>query len=132
MDCRPPDSSVHWISQTRILEWVAVSFSRGSSSPRDQTLVSHIAATREDAKTCWGEWDSNNLQMQATAELVVEHSIMSDSFEIPWTVPCQTPLSMVFPRQEYWSGLPFPSPGVTKSKLALLPYNRPMNPRDRC
>ena len=28
-----------------------------------------------------------------------------------WTVPCQTPLSMGFPRQEYWSGLPFPSPG---------------------
>ena len=47
-------------------------------------------------------------------------SIMSDSLEIPWTVPCQTPLSMVFPRQVYWSGLPFPSPGVTKSKLVLL------------
>ena len=29
----------------------------------------------------------------------------------PWTVACQTPLSMEFPRQEYWSGLPFPSPG---------------------
>ena len=29
----------------------------------------------------------------------------------PWTVACQTPLSMGFPRQEYWSGLPFPSPG---------------------
>ena len=29
----------------------------------------------------------------------------------PWTVICQAPLSMGFPRQEYWSGLPFPSPG---------------------
>ena len=29
----------------------------------------------------------------------------------PWTVACQAPLSMGFPRQEYWSGLPFPSPG---------------------
>ena len=28
-----------------------------------------------------------------------------------WTVPHQAPLSMGFPRQEYWSGLPFPSPG---------------------
>ena len=28
-----------------------------------------------------------------------------------WTVACQAPLSMGFPRQEYWSGLPFPSPG---------------------
>ena len=32
-------------------------------------------------------------------------------FAIPWTVALQAPLSMGFPRQEYWSGLPFPSPG---------------------
>ena len=35
---------------------------------------------------------------------------MSDS-AIPWIVACPTPLSMEFPRQEYWSGLSFPSPG---------------------
>ena len=29
----------------------------------------------------------------------------------PWNVACQAPLSMRFPRQKYWSGLPFPSPG---------------------
>ena len=38
-------------------------------------------------------------------------SIMSDSFETLWTVACQAPLSMEFSRKEYWSGLPFPSPG---------------------
>ena len=32
-------------------------------------------------------------------------------FVIPWTVACQAPPSMGFSRQEYWSGLPFPSPG---------------------
>ena len=32
-------------------------------------------------------------------------------FETPWTVAPQAPLSMGFSRQEYWSGLPFPSPG---------------------
>ena len=32
-------------------------------------------------------------------------------FVTPWTVSCQAPLSMEFPRQEYWSGLPFPFPG---------------------
>ena len=32
-------------------------------------------------------------------------------FATPWTVTCQAPLSMGFSRQEYWSGLPFPSPG---------------------
>ena len=36
---------------------------------------------------------------------------MSNSFAIPWTVACQAPLSMGFPRQEYLSGLPFPFPG---------------------
>ena len=39
--CSPPDSFVHGISQARILEWVAISFSRGSSHPRDRTCVSH-------------------------------------------------------------------------------------------
>ena len=43
MDCSPPGSYIHGIFQTGILEWVAISFSRGSSGPRDQTQVSHIA-----------------------------------------------------------------------------------------
>ena len=52
--CSPPGSSVHGILQASIVEWVAISFSRGSSRPRDQTQVSRIAgrcfilwATRE-------------------------------------------------------------------------------------
>ena len=36
---------------------------------------------------------------------------MSDTLVTPWTVAHQAPLSMGFPRQEYWSVLPFPSPG---------------------
>ena len=43
MDCSPPGSSVPGILQARILEWVAICFSRGSSWPRDQTYVSCIA-----------------------------------------------------------------------------------------
>ena len=45
-------------------------------------------------------------------------------FVTPWTVACQAPLSMGFPRQEYWSGLPFPSlrdlsdPGIEPQSLA--------------
>ena len=41
MDCSPPDSSVLGIFQTRILEWVAISFLRGSFRPRDQTCLLH-------------------------------------------------------------------------------------------
>ena len=43
VDCSPPSSSVHGVLQARILEWVAISFSRGSSWPRDWTQVSHTA-----------------------------------------------------------------------------------------
>ena len=42
MDCSPPGSSIKGISQSGILEWVAISFSRRSYQLRDQTLVSHI------------------------------------------------------------------------------------------
>ena len=41
--CDPMDHTVHGILQARILEWVAIPFSRGSSQPRDRTQVSHIA-----------------------------------------------------------------------------------------
>ena len=42
MDCSLLGSSIHGISLTRILEWVAIPFSRGSSGPRDRTQVSYI------------------------------------------------------------------------------------------
>ena len=42
---------------------------------------------------------------------LINRSVTSDSFEIPWTVALQAPVSVGFPRQEYWTGLPFPSPG---------------------
>ena len=48
MDCSPPGSSVCGIPQATILEWVAMSSSRGSSPPRDQTNVSYIS--------CIGRW----------------------------------------------------------------------------
>ena len=44
MNCSPPGSSVHGILQARILEWLAISCSRGSSRPRDRTRVSRIGA----------------------------------------------------------------------------------------
>ena len=69
MDYSPPGSSVHGIFQARILEWVAISFSRGSSRPRDRTWVSHIAsrcftiwATKETGK----EW-VNLIQLPITS-----------------------------------------------------------------
>ena len=60
VDCSLPGSPAHGIFQARVLEWVAISFSRGSSKPRDHTQVSHIAgrhftlrATREAQNSAW-------------------------------------------------------------------------------
>ena len=52
--CSPPGSSVHGIFQASILEWVAISFSRGSSRPRDRTWVSHTAGR------CFTLWATND------------------------------------------------------------------------
>ena len=62
---------------------------------------------------------------------------MSDS-AIPWTVASQVPLSMGFYRQEYWSGLPFPSPGdlsnpgIKPRSPALQAESLPSKPPGKC
>ena len=45
------------------------------------------------------------------SRIVVGRSVVSDSSVTPWTIFHQAPLSIEFSMQEYWSGLPFPSPG---------------------
>ena len=71
MDCSPPGSSVHWILQARILEWVAISFSRGSSRPRDRTWVSHIGSR------CFNLW--------ATRE--APDNYLNHGYYVPLTFP---------------------------------------------
>ena len=56
VDYSPPGSSVHGILQARILEWVAISFSRGSSWPKDRTQVSHIAGR------CFNLWATRKIR----------------------------------------------------------------------
>ena len=60
MDCSLPGSSVHRILQARILEWVANSFSRGSSWPRDWTQVSGIAGR---PFTVWATREAHQIHM---------------------------------------------------------------------
>ena len=66
-----------------------------------------------------------NIHLWATSELVLlfSHEVMSDSFAVSWTVAHKTPLSVGFPRQEYWSGLPsqrdLPDPGDEHRSPAL-------------
>ena len=87
MDCSPPGSSVPGISQTRILEWVAISFSRGSSQPRDQTQVSFF--------TSWAT-KRIHLAMQETRELhiwslgqedTLEQGMATQTRNLAWRIP---------------------------------------------
>ena len=55
MGCSPPGSSVHGILQARILEWVAISCSRGSSQPQDQT---HISCIGRRVLYYWATWEA--------------------------------------------------------------------------
>ena len=72
MDCNPPSSSVHGIFQARILEWVAISYSRGSSPPRDQIQASCISCNSRQIlyhsatwKVCfWAMGHQVNIQPQ--------------------------------------------------------------------
>ena len=81
----PPGSSIHGTLQARILEWVAIAFSRGSSQPRHGTWVSCIGG-----KVLYCESKS--------------HSVLSDSLR-----PHR--LYSLWNSSEYWGGLPCPPPG---------------------
>ena len=61
MDCSLPGFSVHGILQARVLEWVTISFSRGSSQPKDRTQVSHIAGSDSRTNSYHLNLDHNHL-----------------------------------------------------------------------
>ena len=94
MDCSLPGSSVHGVFQAIVLESIAISFSRGSSQPRD-----------------WGR--QPNYSQYMSEETCLPACVLSHVrlFVTPWTLAHQAPLSMEFSRQEYWSGLLNPPPG---------------------
>ena len=92
-DCSPPGSSVYGILQARILEWVAIPFSRGSSRPRNWIWVSCIAgrfftmwATREVVKqekpNCLEEGEPDNM-LESLADCITIHSSVWLSFSFP-------------------------------------------------
>ena len=59
MDCRLPDSSVHGVSQARILEWVAIFSSRGSSWPRDGAFNSCGSCICRQILYYWATWEAH-------------------------------------------------------------------------
>ena len=105
MDCNLPGSSAHGIFQARALECIAIFFCKGSSRPRDRSQVSHIAGR------CFTVWATRETIRRIYRKVKVKSLSCVWVFATPWTVTYQVPLSMGFSRKEYWSGLPFPSPG---------------------
>ena len=81
VDCSPPGSSVHGILQARILQWVAISFSRGSSQPRDQTQISLVAQNLSAIQ----ETQVRSLvgEDALEKEMATHSSVLA--WEIPWT-----------------------------------------------
>ena len=76
--------------------------SRGSSQPRDRTHISCSSCTA-------GRFFTPEPPERKKVKVKLLSRVRL--FATPWTVAYQAPLSMGFSRQEYWSGLPFPSPG---------------------
>ena len=93
MDCSLPGSPVHGVFQARLLEWVATSFSRGSSQLRDWTQVSSFLATIYHS-------------VLLVPLCMLSCFSLGQLFATLWTVTLQSPLSVGFPRQQYWSRLP--------------------------
>ena len=119
MDCSPPGSPVQGISQSRILEWVAISFSRGSYRPRDQTRASCIAGrffTTEPAgkPITYSRWLKFTIK-ENTASLFQDcFSIVFNS--LPWYGFFQAPI----PNKTR----PFGSRDVGPHALPCIPRNR--------
>ena len=145
-DCSPPDCSVHGIFQVRMLEWVAISFSGGSSQPRDLTCVSctagrffttepptAAAAAAKSLQSCPTlcdpidgsppgsavpgilqgrtlEWVAISFSSAWKWKVKVKSLSRVQLSATPWTAAYQAPPSMGVSRQEYWSGVPLPSP----------------------
>ena len=138
MDCSLPDSSVPGILQARILEWIAVPSSRGSSRSRDRTHVSYVSCIAggffkhllntpymmhtvlEDVIKKWIglipslflTWFNEKTDHVWTLTIRVKVKVKSLNrvwlFATPWTVAHHAWDS---PGKNTWSGLPFPSPG---------------------
>ena len=72
MDYSPPDFSVHGILQARVLEWIATPFSRGSSRPRDRSLVSCTAGR---FFAVWATGKSSSTQCPSLVSQHADHSL---------------------------------------------------------
>ena len=87
LDCSPPGYSVHGIPQTRMLEWVVMSFSRGSSQTRDRTQVSYIASDSLPSEPPGKP--ALELKSESESHSVLCNSLQPRGLHHPWNSPGQ-------------------------------------------
>ena len=108
--CDSMDYKVHGILQARILEWVAVPFSKGSSKPRDQTQVACIAGS---FFTSWFTREAICVESPSKPRIVVLLLSCVWLFATPWIAACQAPCLS-------------PSPGVCSESCSLSGWCYPI------
>ena len=94
MDCGLPGSSAHGILQARILEWVAISFSRGSSQPRNQAQVSCIAGRFFTQSETPGKPTASTLYLN----FKIKHILCSSNCYICILIKCSEKKNRVRPK----------------------------------
>ena len=129
MDCSPPGSSVHGILQARILEWIAICFSRGSYWLRDWTQVSCIAgklftvwATRESLRSWTGpenSWLYTNSQIYSTA---IDGTSGKDAAYQCWRQGFRPWVGKI-PWRRAWQPTPVFLPGESHGQRSLVGYS---------
>ena len=112
MDCSPPVSPVHEIPQARILEWVAIPFSRGSSPPRDQIQISCIA---DRFSTIWA-----TREMYRKYVLLKRNKYHSNSFKNNYEQHIGTNSSNYFLNSQYFVSRPLPH--ILTDKSGNIPF----------
>ena len=134
MDCSLIGSSVHGIFRARVPEWSAIAFSGYWHQP-DVIFEENSLGTswRNSRSFLWTNlmkhnlvvflytWPSVSIQDEFVCYTCSCGQLLSHArlFMTPWAITLQAPLSLGFPRQEYWSGLTFPPPGESPNSLCV-------------
>ena len=122
VNCSPPSSSIHRILQAKILEWVVISFSKfmyAAKSLQSCLILRDPINGSPPGSPVPGILQARTLEWVAVAfsnacKWKVKVKLLSRVrvLATPWTAAHQAPPSMGFSRQEYWSGVPLPSPNL--------------------
>ena len=131
MDCSLPGSSVHGVYQARVLEWGAIAFSIAAAAakllqscptlcdPRDGSPPGSPVPGILQART--PEWVAISFSNAWKCKVKVKLLSRARLLATPWIAAHQAPPSMGFSRQEYWSGVPLPSP-ISIARECYLSY----------